>query len=293
MAEHERSHKSSSEGKCRNIISGIVAFVLAVICTLFTALLAVYFGFFNTNNIVTSFNQVEYYDRVMTHFEEKAWDITIPMGLPKEVVTDVVDIQKVSRDVKGSLSAGMDQGDYTVDTDRLEEALDRNVREYFQGQGMTLDEKQLQVLTEYKDAIATEYLTSVQIPLIQYFGYAKALYHKIMLIGLPICIIIMVCAVTLLLSIRHWKHRGLRYMTYSTLGTALMSAILPGAILLSGIYQKLQLSPDYFYDFIMNYIQGGLGVFLYFALVWLLISGGCLLLIRFCKERLKQHGRRR
>lgn len=285
MGTSRRKHENTS-GKGKNIISGIIAFILAVSCTLVTVILVVYFGFFNTNNIITSFNKVEYYNKVMDHFNENAWDITIPMGLPQEVLDDVANIKKVSRDVKGSLTAGLDGTDYTVDTSDLEAKLDQNVRTYFNQEGTDLNAEQEKVLSEYKATISAEYLSSVQIPLIKYFGYAKNLYKKVMFAGIPVCIILIVGAVTLLVKLRTWKHRSLRYITYSTLGTVLMTAGIPAALLISGIYKKVQLSPEYFYQFVMSYLKGGLMMFLYFALVWAIISVLFMFLIKKMRFKL-------
>lgn len=290
----ETNHKKESKDSpdiSKAIISGVVAFVLAIVLTLLTSLVAVYFGFFNTNNIMVSFNKVDYYNQAMTHFSENAWDITIPMGLPQDVLTDIVHINKLSRDVKGGLTGGLDKTDYTVDTADLEAKLEENVRAYFEKEGMQLDESQSKVLKEYTSTIASEYRTCVQIPLVQYFGHAKALYTKIIFVGLPICIILAVAAITLLIKLRNWKHRGIRFITYAVLGTILMTGAVPAGILLSGVCKKMQLSPTYFYEFITSYVQGGFMMFLYFAIIWVIIA--VMLMFITGKLRKKLRNRRR
>lgn len=290
MTTRRRHRRSSKDNTSKNVISVVISFVLSIVGAMLGCLLAVYFGFFNTNHIITSFNKVDYYSRVTKNFEEKAWEITMPLGLPKEVLDGVADINKVSRDVKGDLSAGLDQSDYTVNTADLKETLAANVREHFQKENMELDENQEQVLTEYQTAIEAEYISNVGIPLIRYFGYAKSLYTKVMAAGIPVCIFLIVSAITLLVKLRQWKHRGVRYVSYGTLGSMLMTGGIPLVLLVTGAYKKLQMSPDYFYDFIMQYIKGGLSMFLYIALTWGLIS---LMLIYLVGKLMKKSKRRR
>lgn len=285
MARHTKKSRESA-GISKNIISGITAFILSVSCTLLTVILAGYFGFFSTGYIMTSFQKVQYYGKVMNHFNEDAWDITIPMGLPREVLKDISDIIKVTRDVNGTLTAGLDGTDYRVDTSGLERKLDENVRSYMKESHKELDTNQEKVLSEYKKNIAAKYVSNVQIPLVKYIGSFKELFKKVMVMGIPVCIILIVCAAALLVAVRRWKHRGLRYIAYGTLGTVLMTAALPGAILMSGIYKRIQLSPEYFYQFITSYVKGGLMVFLYFSAAWLALSVLILCLIYKMRKKL-------
>lgn len=289
----KHSNSSNADSMAKIIISGVIAFILAIALTLLTTILAVYMGFLNTNNIITAFNKVDYYNNVLEHFNEKIWDITIPLGLPQEVVEDVVEINQVSRDVKGSLTAGLDQTDYIADVSKLEEKLDENVRNHFASQGTALDENQEAVLKEYKDSVSKEYLKSVEIPLIKYFGNAKNLYEKVMIIGIPVCILLAIVATVLLIKLQKWRHRGLRHVVYSTLAAMLMSSIVPGIILVGGIYKKINLAPEYFYNFIIKYIQGGFFMFFLCAAVWLLISIVLLFMIKNMKNTLKRKSKNR
>lgn len=290
MARHtEKSRKST--GISKNIISGITAFILSVSCTLLTVILAGYYGFFSTDHIMDSLQKVQYYSKVMNHFNEEAWDVTIPMGLPQEVLKDISDIIKVTRDVNGNLTAGLDGTDYKVDTSGLEKKLDENVRAYMKKSHKELDADQEKVLSEYKKNIAAKYVSSVQVPLVKYLGSFKELFKKAMVVGIPVCLILMICAAALLVAVRRWKHRGLRYITYGTLGTVLMTAALPAAILVSGIYKRIQLSPEYFYQFITAYVKGGLMLFLYFSAAWLILSGFILCLIYKMRKKLIRNSR--
>lgn len=284
----ERHMKKSRKpaGISKNIISGITAFILSVSCTLLTVILAGYFGFFSTDHIMATFQRVQYYSKVMNHFNEEAWDITIPMGLPREVLKDISDIMKVTRDVKGNLTAGLDGTAYRVDTSDLEKKLDENVRAYMKESHKGLDANQEKVLSEYKKNVAAKYVSSMQIPVVKYLGSFKELFKKVMVAGIPICMILIICAAALLMAVRRWKHRGLRYITYGTLGTVLMTAALPGAILISGIYKRIQLSPEYFYQFITSYVKDGLMVFLYFSAAWLVLSVLILCLIYKMRKKL-------
>ncbi|MEG0933541.1 MAG: hypothetical protein RSF41_08105 [Lachnospiraceae bacterium] len=286
MSRKTNTSHSHSKEKSTLIIGIIVAFVLSILLTLLTTMLAVYLGLFNTNSVIVSFNKVDYYHNVLEDFDKKAWDITIPLGLPKEVVTDLVEINKVSRDVKGSLMAGLDHTDYIPDTTDIEQDIDDRVRQYFADQGKALDANQEKVLAEYKTTIAKDYLKSVEIPLIKYFGNLKNLYQKVMTAGIPICLILSFVAITMIIKIQKWKHRGLRVIAYSTLAAMVMTGLVPGIILISGIYKRLDLAPKYFYHFIMEYIKGGLQTFIYFSIVWFLVSVVLMLVCNNMKKKL-------
>jgi hypothetical protein len=52
----------------------------------------------------------------------------------------------------------------------------------------------------------------------------------------------------------------------------LMVGIVPWYIMNSGFYKRIHLSPEYFYNFFVDYVTNILMSFIYFSIVWLVIS---------------------
>ncbi|MFV0527234.1 MAG: hypothetical protein ACK5MN_00710 [Lachnospiraceae bacterium] len=275
--------------RIKNTLSVMVAFMLALLLTMMTYMTGVYFGLLSTQNLVNSFSKVDYYAQSLDAFEETAWDYTIALSLPRSVLDGIATKDMMAEDIENSLRAGLANEVYEVDTEDLRTKLDENVSLYLSEAQLTLDEEQKSGLEEYKDSIAEEYIASVEFPMASYLGYIKQLCNKYLPIGYGILAVLSAVAVIFLLRIRHWKHRGVRYIACAAFGTMWMSLLLPGVGLLSGVYKKIQITPVFFKELISRHLENTLLLFLYLALFWLLIALLLLFYIRHKKAKIKEN----
>lgn len=268
----------------RSIVSIILSFLLAVIFTAGSILVGVYIGFLNENRIIDGLNYKDYYSGVENKFYEKITDISTPMGIPESVVSGIVESETIHQDVKNYVVAAVNGQTFVISTDTLKANLETNVRTYFISLGWELSAEQEATLPEYTQIVADEYVSLVKVPFVEHFAQAKDMLRKIILIALPIIAVLTGLCVFLLLKMQRWKHRGVRYVTYSTFSAMVMVA-LPGiAALISGFYEKINISSEYLYNALVKFISNGLWVFIYLAIVWLVISVSLLFIIRFLKQ---------
>lgn len=281
----KNKHHKKSNKFLKNFISVIFSFLLAVIFTVMSIVTGIYIGFLNENRVIDGLNYKDYYKGVENTFFENAKDISTPIGLPESVLENIVVSEKIHSDVKNYVTSSVNGNTYTISTDELRNNLAENVRRYFAEQGTEMTQEQESTLPEYTQMIADEYVKDVKVPFVNYFAQAKHLVQKIMFIVVPVCLVLTAIICFMLVRMRKWKHRGIRYIVYSTLSASLMVA-LPGIVVLSnGFYKRINISSDYLYYALVKYITNGLWVFVYLAVVWLAISIGLLFLIRFIKNK--------
>lgn len=279
-----KRRSKSSKKILTGVISTVLSFLLAIIFTVGSVLLGVYIGFLNENRIIDGLNYKDYYAGVEESFHEKCKDLSTPIGLPETVLEGIVESETIHQDVKGYVTSAVNGQTYVFETDGMKIRLEQNVREYFASQGWEMNAEQEATIPEYTQLIADEYVASVKVPFVEKFATAKRLFQKILLIGMPVMIILAGIIIALLLGMQRWKHRSIRYVAYSAFATTIMVAI-PGIVALkSGFYEKINISTEYLYYALVKYIENGLWVFVYLAVVWLAISVGTLLLIRFVKK---------
>jgi len=278
-------HKKKSKKFLKEFISIILSFLLAVVFTVMSVVVGIYIGFLNENRIIDGLNYKDYYTGVETTFFENSKDISTPIGLPESVLEGIVESEKIHSDVKNYVTSSVNGQTYTISTEELRNKLTENVRKYFADQGMEITPEQEATIPEYTQIIADEYVKTVKVPFVNHFAQAKLTVQRILNILLPVCLILSGVIIFIIVRIRKWKHRGVRYIVYSTLSSAVMVA-LPGIVVLcDGFYKRINISSDYLYYALVKYITNGLWVFVYLAVVWIVISVGLLFLVRFIRSK--------
>lgn len=279
-----RNKKKKSNKLLKKVISTLLSFLLAVIFTVGSVLIGVYIGFLNENRIIDGLNYKDYYSGVESTFYENSKDISTPIGLPDTVLDGIVESEKVHQDVKNYVVSAVNGQTFIFDIDSLKNKLEENVRGYFASQEWEIQPEQEATIPEYTQLIADEYIKCVKLPLVEHFASAKRVYQKILLFAIPSIVILSAIIIFMMLHMQKWKHRGIRYIVYSSFATMLMVAI-PGVVALaSGFYKHINISSEYLYYALVKYISNGLWVFIYLALIWIVVSVALLFLIRFVKN---------
>lgn len=276
--------EKNSKKVLTGIVSIILSFLLSIVFTAGSICFGVYIGFLNENRIFDAMNDKDYYTSVEEVFYQNAKDLTIPIGLPEEVVEGIVDSDTIYNDVKGYVVAAVNGQQFEFSTDVLKANLENNVRNYFSSQGLSLSEEQEAALPEYTQMIADEYEATMKFPLVQYFAKAKQLFQKIMGIVLAVCVVLAVIVIIVLLKMQKRKYMGIRYLVYSTSATLLMVAVPEIVAFASGFYKRINVTTEYLYYAVTKYISNGLWVFVYISIVWIVVTIALLLLIRSLKR---------
>lgn len=284
-------HHNKSQNLLRSIISFILAFLLSLSLTALTLLLVMEWSGFSRSSFYKNMSANNYYGYVKVDINNEAESTTIPIGLPADVLKNVFTSFKISQDVNGYIDAVFSGKEYTADTTEITKNLNNNIQNYFKKQGIKLTQEQENNIQPYTASIEKIYLDTVKMPLLSAFVKARTFYQKIFPIGVTACIIFTLICLFLIIRLHQWLHRALRYITYSTIAAGLMTGILPLLILNSGFYKKVNLSPQYFYNFYTDYVTSIFTSYLYFSVFWLVLSAILFAIINIIKNNRSYHKR--
>lgn len=273
----------------RNILSSFLAFFLTILLTVGTLCISVYTGFLMKGRILDGLNYKDYYANVEAFFYQNVRDMTIPSGLPPEIVDNIVDSQTIHDDVKGYVLASLEGKSYEYHTDMLKENLTNNIYTYFQKENLQMTQLQEETIPQYVQAISDKYEEDLKVPLVTYVPKVKQIYTKILLGTMAGVLILGGGIVVVLFRMYRWKHRGLRYITYSTIATAIMVAVPAFAARATGFYKRIGINAKHLYNVFVAYVENGINMLFYMAIGWLIIT--CILL--FWISFLKKDGKRR
>lgn len=272
-------------------ISTIIAFLLAIFLTMASYLGGIYFGLFNKALLLDSVNKTSYYNSIMDYTLEKVEALAIPMGLQPEVFDNVFTLDETYAEGKAIMQANLNGKEYTPDTSKVVDRLVSNINIYLNQQNLKITSEQQANITTFANTVANEYAHNLSLPYIKYYTNIRNMFAKLVYIGMPVLLVLSAFAVFLLLKLHSWLHRALRYIAYSTLAASLMTAILPIFLLINGSYKHLNISPEYFYNFMVNYITQSLFTFIYVSLLLFAISIVIIAVIYFRRRELtkKKH----
>lgn len=276
--------KKRKHSRGRFVISSILSFLLAILLTVATVALAVKVGFVNKNQILDGLNYKDYYSGVEEQFYQDVKDLATPMGLPENVLEGIVESDIIHEDVRGYVDASCDGREYTFHTEELKQNLTDHIYRYFQEQGWQLTEEQLTTIPEFTGMIADKYVEDMKVPLVNYFNKLDSVYTKMTVFVVGGCLAVSVVIIIVLLRMQHWKHRAVRFVTYSTIAAAIMTAVPAVVVLVSGFYKRISIEMEYLYHAIVEYVFNGCMVFLYMSFAWVAVSAGLLLCIRYLKK---------
>lgn len=267
-------------------LSTIIAFLLAIFLTMASYLGGTYFGLFNKTLILDSMNKTSYYNSIITYTQEKAESLAIPIGIPAEVFNDVFTLDETYAEGNALIKAKLNGANYTPDTTNVKQRIVANINTYLTTQNLSVTSEQKANITTFAQTVADEYSNNLSIPYLQYYVQLRNMVSKLVMIGLPVFLLLSLFAIVLLIKLHTWMHRALRYIAYSTLAASLMTAVLPIYILAKGVYRRINISPEYFYNFVMSYITQSIFTFLYISLLLLAISAAIIVVIYFRRREL-------
>lgn len=265
-------YNSTSSKRLRTVICCILSFLLSISLTLLTLLLVIEWSGLSRSSFSKNMSANKYYDHVKEDIYDEAEAITIPTGLPDEVLTDIITTDKISQDVNGYINASFNEKIYRPDTKDITRKLRRNIETFLQKEGIDATKEQNRNINTYIASVEEIYIDTVKVPFLSLFEKARIIYNKIFLIGLAGGLLFSMICIYMIIKLHRWIHKAFRFIVYSTIATGLMTGILPTYIITSGFYKKINLSPEYFYNFIVDYITNILKAFIYFSTVWLVIS---------------------
>jgi hypothetical protein len=248
--------------KLRAILCIVLAFLLAFAIVVLSVLSIIEWSCFNKNSLYRDLLTSYYYDNVQSEFYTKAEAITIPTGLPTKVLDDIAEENQVQQDINAFIDKSFQKVAYLVDTTPLKGRLERNINGFLDDEGIAPNREQLENINRLIESVSTEYKKAIEMPLLAYLLRAREYYEKIFQLGIAGCSVIIVTLFLMLLKLNYKLCQALRYLSYSVSAAAMMLIIAPAFILISKVYKRILLYPQYYYQFVMTFIQSLLNLML-------------------------------
>lgn len=286
---HHKSHKKTSKTKkvVRTIVSVICSFLLAMFITVFLGSAALSFGFFNKGLTLEQINESGYYTKVYDELINNLNIIGASQNVSEDTIAKVFEEKRVYINGKQFIENSLYNKDTVVEVDKINEELQTAITKEYTKKGITVNEDVQSGIDTAISDLDTEYIRMVRFQFVSYVRQYKNAIYSVLKVLIPILIVLSLVLGFVLVKIQKYPHRGIRYLAMSFVSASAINLILPIVALVNKWYDKIDVAPDYYSQFLSNYFKSGILAFVYAGLFGLVIGIALVLLKQMLKNRIK------
>lgn len=244
-----------SQSKSRDAVSFVFSFFLSIALLGVMVIGVVYAGMLSRPGFMSLYDG-DYYTYMTKYIEDQAHYYTLPTGIDPSVLDNVFSVAEVKNDADNYVIAALYGNSYEPDVTPLRNRIRASLQALYAsgdlevGQDGSIDE----VAASFEDDIANLYTSKVEMAGLDQIVRVRALFMQYLPVVLLVLVAFGALLVFFIMHLHHYVHRSLRYVVYALGGAALMGCIVPCAVLVSGYFNGLGLSPQYFYHFVTTAI---------------------------------------
>lgn len=271
--------------RMKTLTSCTFAFLLTLAFFTLTVCIGLGIGVFNRQSVTNKLNESDYYNNLYDELYKKADEIVLQAGLPENVLKNVITLEKVYAGSSNYVNRTLEGKKPEISTDNLKKNLRNNINRYLSKQGISQTDEVESGIDGVTERVQQEYRNVVRLRFINYYSEYKSEFWNLMKFVIPFQMILIGILCFFLLKIHRHKHRGLRYINYALISSSLLMTLISACMLLYRGYEKLNIMPYYYRDFLKVYFKWDIQVFLYIGVLGLVFSGLLISLTRFLKKR--------
>jgi hypothetical protein len=272
-------------------ICSILAFLLSLIFVALFLITGLYLGAFNEKTILSKINESNYYNEVQQELNKNAESIVLKAGLPVSVLENVVTLERVYISGKYYIETALKGSNTDISTEKLRNLLSDNINQYLLENNVDVDKDLTAGVDEIISRVEQEYKRSIQLEFINSVADYKIRFIQVTKIVLPFIVIVAGLLSYLLVRVNKYIHRGLRYIAYAVMASTIVNTIIALALLLTKSFQKINVKPKYYYNFLVQYFKWDIQIYLYLSIVGIIVSTLLISFVKLKRQNLVIYGK--
>jgi hypothetical protein len=236
------------------------------------AVLSVLRGGLNQSTIQRVLSSGHYYTDLQQEIDYNNKMITIPTGLPVEIVEEIFLLEEVQADVNAHLKKTFEGGEYEPDLEKIKRRIRDKVELYLEEKNITPDHEQSRSIDDYINMVAKEYSNRVKLPLLMYLSALNIDYQMFYLIATAVLIVVILIFMIILYYLNYRLRHVLYYAYNSAMAAAFLLAGFSIVLLKDRLYTELQIAPISLRKLMIDYITKNLHTLLSTSILFLLLS---------------------
>lgn len=261
-----------SKQSTRAVIRYFITFVLMVSLVGISLMAYGKYSMLSVHGVINSCERVKYFKDICGEMETEAYYLGIPFGITKKEIKGVFEEKEIRQDVTNIIVSMKNGNKPRIDTYELRKRMEEKITAK---EGL-LNAKQKESLSAYISQVENMYQKKVYIPGTDSIVNMITIADRIVLIGIPLLLFIIIISIFYLISSRRYVHHGLRSVAYSFIGAGItLVTVFAGMISDRSIY-RFNISDVYMRKFFTFWI-GHEMLMQVFAGIMLLMTGALLI----------------
>lgn len=270
----------------QRIISSTFAFLLTIIFVCLFALTGLYYGVFNNRIILSKVNESNYFNEVYEELQERAQDILEEAGLPFNVQSEAITLERVYIGGKYYIEDALSGKEPVINSDKVRMQLEQNINLYLAEEGISRTKELDSGIKEVINKIEQEYKRGIHFQFINYIAEYKASFMRLFRMAIPILVLLAGSISVLLIKMHRYKHSGIRYIAYAMIASSCIVISSSAFLLITKSFERMGRLPDYYDRFLTKYLRWDIQVFMYLGGIGMLLAVLMIILVAYLKNNI-------
>ena len=184
------------------------------------------------------------------------------------------------------MNAQLNSTVYKINLDSYKTKLTINIKEYVEKNQLVADGNEDEIIEAITDNIMDYYIKMISIP---YASTIGSIFRTISAYFPYVFFAMLIFAIITIWIINkqnpHKKNRVFRYLAYAIMSGAITTLVPPIYCIYTNFYTKIQVYPEYLYDFIVRYIENGIRIMLIIGIILFIVAIAMIALSTYIKYK--------
>lgn len=245
--------KRPASHKIRDVVFGILSFMLALLLTLLSFCVVAEATVFNKTTWLDIMNGTEYYQNKTDEIRKDLVDLGYASGLEESFFNDVVDEVMVTDDTAVYISGFFSGESVLVDTKGFKQNFTDQLNECIRKSGKKVsDENNISFLVNKASSI---YSQDLKIPALKSISPYYLFVKKYLPFVIAALAVLSVILILVFVFSNKWKHRSVKYIYYASAAAFLVNLAAAIIIAVNGGAGKLNVEARSVYYFFVGFVN--------------------------------------
>lgn len=262
--------------KKNTIFAWFLSFGISLFLVMATIIVICQYVLFSDASLIKSLERTKYYDSVVQEINNNLQYTSGAAGIEPVVFEDFIKVEVVQKEINNKV---LDKGDgkATIDT------FTTQIKNHLKTKGYSEEQINSESMKLYIEIQAKEYVKHINFPLVKYYTMAKEMLQLTFpyIVGISVAMLVITLV---LLKLGLTKEEFIKWVGSSLCASGLMIGVIPITLFIFQTIQKVNLVPEYYYRFFVEYIHNFLYIMLLVAMTQF-VCGVLLKVLRYKMEK--------